>query len=114
MTQPKPGEVWWIDLGMRAKFRPLMVVSREDPSAERALSVCVPCTTTIKGGDYEVALPRVKWMPGSERGVANVLGIESVERHRFERRAGRYDPTVLTAVRDRIAWMLELSKGSSS
>jgi len=114
MIQPKPGEVWWIDLGMRAKFRPLMVVSREDPQAERALSVCVPCTTTIKGGNYEVALPRVKWMPGSDPGVANVLGIESVEHHRFERRAGRYDPPVLAAVRDRIAWMLELSKAASA
>jgi mRNA interferase MazF len=97
-----------LDLGMRAKFRPLLVVSRKDPSAERALSVCVPCTTTIKGGNYEVGLPRVKWMPGSDDGVANVLGIESVEHHRFERRAGRYDPTVLAAVRDRIAWMLEV------
>lgn len=93
---------------MSAKFRPLMVVSREDPSSERALSVCVPCTTTIKGGNYEVALPRVKWMPGPDVGVANVLGMESVEHHRFERRAGHYDPTVLAAVRARIAWMLEL------
>ena len=113
MIQPRPGEVWWIDLGIRAKFRPLMVVSREDPSAERALSVCVPCTTTIKGGAYEVGLPRVKWMPGSQQGVANVLGIASVEHHHFERRAGRYDATVLAAVRDRIAWMLELSTASS-
>jgi len=64
----------------------------------------------VEIGDYEVALPPVKWMPGSERGVTNALGIESVEHHRFERRAGLYDPTVLTAVRDRIAWMLELSK----
>ncbi|PWU20322.1 MAG: transcriptional regulator [Verrucomicrobia bacterium] len=109
MIQPKPGEVWWVDMGMRAKFRPLMVVSREDPQPERALSVCVPCTTTIKGGSYEVALPRVKWMPGSEAGVANVLGIEAVEHHRFERRAGRFDAAVLAAVRERIAWMLELS-----
>src|SRR3974377_2223750 len=104
MIPPKPGEVWWIDLGLRGKFRPLMVVSRQDPSAERALSVCVPCTTTTKGGNYEVALPRVKWMPGSEDGVANVLGIQSVEHHRFERYAGRYHETVLAAVRDRIAW----------
>jgi len=43
-----------------------------------------------------------------------VLGIESVEHHRFERRAGRYDPIVLGSVRDRIAWMLELSSSSPS
>ena len=108
MARPKPGEVYWVDMGMRAKFRPLMVVSREDPNSERALSVCVPCTTQIKGGQYEVPLPRVKWMPGSDDGVANVLGIEAIEHHRFERRAGRYDVSVLSDVRERIAWMLEL------
>jgi mRNA-degrading endonuclease toxin of MazEF toxin-antitoxin module len=102
MTQPKPGEVWWIGVGLSGKFRPLMVVSREDSRAERALSVCVRCTTTVKGGDYEVALPRVKWMPGSHEGVANVLGITSVEHHRFERRAGRYQTFVLAAVRHRL------------
>jgi mRNA interferase MazF len=108
MIQPKPGEVWWVDMGMKVKFRPLIVVSREDPDAERALSVCIPCTTSIRGGKYEVALPRVKWLPGSDDGVANVLGIESIEHYRFERRAGRYEKPVLDAVRQRIAWMLEL------
>ncbi len=97
-----------MDLGMKAKFRPLLVVSREDPNAERALCVCVPCTTEIRGGDYEVALPCVKWMPGSEDGVANVQGITAVEHHRLGRRAGRYEPGVLAAVRKRIGWMLEL------
>lgn len=95
-------------MGLKAKFRPLMVVSREDPDAERALSVCIPCTTAIRGGKYEVPLPRVKWLPGSDEGVANVLGIESVEHHRFERRAGRYESSVLAAVHKRIAWMIEV------
>lgn len=97
-----------MDLGMKAKFRPLMVVSREDPNSERALSICVPCTTEIKGGNYEVPLPRVKWMPGSDDGVANVLGLVSVEHHRFERRAGRYESSVVSAVRKRLGWMLEI------
>ena len=88
---------------MRKKFRPLMVVSREDPNTERALSVCVPCTTTMKGGSYEVRLPRVRWMPGSDDGVANVLGIEAIEHHRFERCAGHFEAQVLKAVREKIA-----------
>jgi mRNA-degrading endonuclease toxin of MazEF toxin-antitoxin module len=87
MIQPRPGEVWWIDLGAKAKFRPMMVVSREDPNPERALSVCVPCT----------------------KGVANVLEIEAVEHYRFDRRAGRYEAAVISAVRQKLAWMLELS-----
>jgi len=41
-------------------------------------------------------------MPGSDEGVANVLGIEAVEHHRFDRRAGCYDTPVIVAVRKRI------------
>jgi mRNA interferase MazF len=108
MIQPKPGEVWWIDLGAAAKLRPMVVVSREDPNPERALSVCVPCTTQIRGGNYEVPLPRVKWLPGSAEGVANVLGIEAVEHYRFERRADRYETRVMDAVRKKLTRMLEL------
>ena len=67
MTQPKPGEVYWVDLGMAGKVRPLMVVSREDENAPRALAVCVPLTTEIRGGDYEVSIPRVRWMPAPTR-----------------------------------------------
>jgi mRNA-degrading endonuclease toxin of MazEF toxin-antitoxin module len=91
-----------------AKHRPLVVVSREDPQAERALTVCVPLTTSIRGGNYEVPVPRVRWMPGADEGVANVQGITSVEHHRQERRAGRFDPAVIQSVRKAISWMLEL------
>jgi len=97
-----------VDLGLKAKFRPLMVVSREDPEATRALAICVPLTTEIKGGNYEVPVPHVRWMPGADDGVANVQGIAAVEYHRLERRAGRFEAAVVRAVRMGIAWMLEL------
>ena len=112
MANPKPGEVYWVDLGLAAKYRPLMVVSREDPEAERALAVCVPLTTEIRGGNYEVAIPRVRWMPGADEGVANVQGITSVEHRRLERRAGRFEATVVAKIRDAIAWMIELKNSS--
>src|SRR3989442_1659965 len=94
MINPKPGEVYWVGLGIAAKYRPLMVVSREDPEAERALAVCVPLTTEARGEKYEVAVPRVRWMPGGEEGMANIQGITSVEHHRLERRAGRFETQV--------------------
>ena len=108
MTSPKPGEVYWVDLGLKGKLRPLMVVSREDADAERALCVCVPLTTQIRGGDYEVTLPRVRWLPGADEGAANVQGLTSVENHRLERRAGHFESRVTKAVREKIAWLLEL------
>ena len=98
-----------MDLGLKGKVRPLMVVSREDPDAERALCVCVPLTTQIRGGNYEVKLPRVRWLPGPDEGVANVQGLTSVENHRLERRAGRFEPPVTARVRAKIAWLLELN-----
>lgn len=33
----KPGEVWLADLGMAAKTRPILIVSREDEGTPRAL-----------------------------------------------------------------------------
>ncbi len=96
MTNPRPGEVYWVDLGLKGKLRPLLVVSREDPDAERALCVCVP-------------LPRVRWLPGTDEGVANVQGLTSVENHRLERRAGQFEARVTRAVRGKIAWLLELN-----
>jgi mRNA interferase MazF len=108
MIPPKPGEVYWVDLGIAGKIRPLIIVSREDPDAERALAVCIPLTTTIRGGKYEVPIPRVRWLPGSDPGVGNVLGIDSIEYHRFTRKAGRFDAATLSAVRLAIGWMLEI------
>ena len=94
---------------MKGKLRPLLVVSRADTEAARALCVCVPLTTQVRGGDYEVGLPRVRWLPGADDGVANVQGLTSVENHRLERRAGQFEPQVTLAVRRKIAWLLELN-----
>ena len=94
---------------MKGKLRPLLVVSREDAAAERALCVCVPLTTQIRGGDYEVTLPRVRWLPGADEGAANVLGLTSIENNRLERRAGQFETRVLQSVRNKIAWLLELN-----
>lgn len=108
MTPPKSGEVYWVDLGFQGKLRPLMVVSREDDDAPRALAVCVPLTTAVRGGPYEVKLPRVKWLPGNDNGVANVQGLTAVEHHRLGRMAGRFFPEVVQSVQAACGWMLEI------
>jgi mRNA interferase MazF len=94
MIQPKPGEVYWVDLGMAGKVRPLMVVSREDPDSSRALAVCVPLTTEI-------------------RGVANVHGITAIEYRRLGRKSGCFQSAVVASARKAIAWMLELENPSA-
>jgi mRNA-degrading endonuclease toxin of MazEF toxin-antitoxin module len=105
---PKPGEVYWVDLGLKGRVRPLLIVSRQDDDAVRALCACVPLTTQIKGGKYEVPFPRVKFLPGNDRGVANVQGIGAVENFRLGKRAGEFYPEVLAQARDALAYLLEL------
>jgi len=41
---PKPGEIRLADLGLAAKTRPVIIVSRYDPASPRALVLYVPLT----------------------------------------------------------------------
>jgi len=54
---PRPGEVWLADLGLAAKTRPVVIVSRYDADAPRSLAVYVPLTTQNRESSY-VAEPR--------------------------------------------------------
>ena len=40
--KPKPGEIWLADLGLAAKVRPVLILSRHDPDAPRALTIYAP------------------------------------------------------------------------
>ena len=62
---PRPGEVWLADLGLAAKTRPVVIVSRYDPNPPRALVVYVPLTTQNRGSDYEVAISKQRSKSGS-------------------------------------------------
>jgi mRNA-degrading endonuclease toxin of MazEF toxin-antitoxin module len=51
---PQPGEIWLADLGLAAKTRPVIIVSRRDPDAPRSLVLYVPLTTQRRDSPYEV------------------------------------------------------------
>lgn len=81
---PRPGEVWLADLGLAAKTRPVVIVSRHDPDAPRALTIYVPLTTQNRGSRYEVELPRLHFL--HETSVANVQGVASIAVTRLKRK----------------------------
>jgi mRNA interferase MazF len=103
---PKVGEVYIVDLAMDGKVRPVVVISREDPNAPRALSVVVPLTSQHRGSQYEVKMPRVPWL--NLQSFANVQAIGSVEHHELATRRGRFEPVVVEQIRAAIGWALEL------
>ena len=103
---PRPGEVWIADLGFAAKFRPVVIVSRQDPDPPRALVIYVPITTQGRGSPYEVVLPKTRFL--QEGSVANVQGIASLPTVRLGRRIGTLPTETMSEIKKAIAWALEL------
>jgi mRNA interferase MazF len=94
------------DLGFAAKFRPVVIVSRQDPDPPRALIIYVPITTQDRGSPYEVKLPKTRFL---EKGsVANIQGIASLPTVRLGRRIGTLPAGILDEIKKAIAWALEL------
>src|SRR5258708_38591522 len=83
---PRPAEVWLADLGLAAKTRPVIIVSRADSDAPRALVIYVPLTTQDRGSDYEVDLGKLPFL--HEASCANVQGIGAIPYPRLERKLG--------------------------
>jgi mRNA interferase MazF len=84
MTNFSRGDVVVVDLGMTAKVRPCVVVSVSNPDSQRNMSVVVPLTTEIRGGECEIHFPKPPWL--RQESVVNVLGIAGVDNARIERR----------------------------
>lgn len=103
---PRPGEVWLADLGMAAKTRPVVVVSRFDTDSPRALVLYVPLTSQDRGSEYEVELPELPFL--KLEGVANVQGLGSLALTRLERRLGTLPPEVFARIKDALRFALEL------
>ncbi len=107
---PQPGEVWLADLGLAAKTRPVVIVSREDPGAPRALVLYVPLTTQYRHSSYEVPLPKLSFL--DRESVANVQGLGSVPTVRLERKIGRLSSDVMKRLKAALAFALDLESKS--
>ena len=98
----KPGEVWLADLGFAGKTHPVVILSRDDSQAPRALVIYVPLTTQNRGSQYEVDVGRLPFL--NELSVANVQGIASLPPQRFERKLGVLPSAVLSMVKQALAY----------
>ncbi len=101
-TEPQPGEVWFADLGMVEKSRPVLVLAFPRPADARALVVVVPLTSQIRNLRGEVPLGRVRWLP--KVSAVNVQGLASFDPGKLSRRLGMLtdgqQAAVKTALRD--------------
>ena len=102
----KPGEIWLADLGLAAKTRHVLIVSRFDPDAPRALITYVPLTTQHRGSRYEIPVGDLPFL--HQPSVVNVQGIGSLVEPRLERKLGQLSPAIMAKVKDAIRFALEL------
>ena len=107
---PRPGEIWLADLGLAAKTRPVVIVSRQDPDPPRSLVLYVPLTTQRRDSPYEVSLPRLPFL--DRESVANVQGLGSLPTVRLDRRIGRLSAEVMEHLKDALAFALDLERAS--
>jgi mRNA interferase MazF len=103
---PKPGEVWLVDLGLAAKTRPIVIVSRYDPTPPRALVLYIPVTTQNRGSAYEVELPVVSFL--RQDSVANVQGLGSIPAARLERKLGELPNETMLEIKQALIFALDL------
>ena len=101
-TDPRPGEVWFAELGMAEKSRPVLVLAYPKESDARALVVVAPLTSQVRGQRGEVDLGKPRWLP--KPSAVNVQGLASFDRHYLARKLGtltveQYE-AVKTAIRD--------------
>ena len=99
-----------MDLGMGGKFRMMMVVSREDAAAPRALSICAPITRANRGSAYEVELPSRPFL--RERSYANIQGLQAIRHHELQGPIGIFHGKVMEQIREAIAYTFEINPPS--
>ena len=85
-AEPQPGEVWFAELGMIEKSRPVLVLAFPQPADARALAVVAPLTSQIRSLRGEVPLGKVRWLP--KVSAVNVQGLASFDPGKLTRRFG--------------------------
>jgi mRNA interferase MazF len=103
---PHPGEIWLADLGLAAKVRPVVIVSRYDPESPRALVLYVPLTTKNRLSSYEVPMPHLSFLDRDS--AANVQGLGSVAAVRLERRLGTLSHAAMSEIKKALVFALDL------
>ena len=91
---------------MAGKVRPAIVVSREDPDSPRAIALCVPLTTQVRGSAYEVVLGKLRFL--DKESWANVQGLSAFGHEKLMRMLGRIAPENLAKIKDALRYALDL------
>jgi mRNA interferase MazF len=105
-TKARAGEVWFADLGLAAKNRPVLVLAVPEENDARSLVVVAPLTSQIRNLRGEVELGMIPWLP--KLSAVNVQGLASFNPSYLIRKMGGLDDRRLTLVKDALRDILNL------
>ena len=84
----------------------MMVVSRNDEEAPRALTLCVPITSAYRESDYEVSLPSTPFL--KIQSYANVQGLQAIQDNELIGPIGSFYGSVIDEVKEALRFAMEL------
>lgn len=99
------GEVWWARLDKR---RPVVLLSRAEAYAVRALVIAAPVTTTVRGFAVEVRIGKAEGLPRT--GVINCDWLVTVPKADLIERAGVLDAQKLAQLSAALKFALSLDE----
>jgi mRNA interferase MazF len=102
----KPGEIWLADLGLAAKVRPVLVISRYDPEAPRALTIYLPLTTQHCSSRYEVPTGPLHFL--EQESFINVQGVGALIEPRLVRKLGQLPADTFVKVKEALRFAFEI------
>lgn len=105
-TEMKTGEVWFAELGLAEKCRPVLLLAIPQPSDARSLVIVAPLTSQIRAMRGEVDLGKPRWLP--KPSAVNVQGLASLDRHRLTRRMGALTAEQMDRVKAALREILDL------
>jgi len=105
-TKARAGEVWFADLGLAAKNRPVLVLAVPEENDARSLTVVAPLTSQIRNLRGEVELGTIPWLP--KLSAVNVQGLASFHPSYLTRKMGRLDDDRLALVKNALRDILDL------
>ncbi|MGD0652641.1 MAG: type II toxin-antitoxin system PemK/MazF family toxin [Verrucomicrobiia bacterium] len=100
MPAAKPGEVWMVDLGMAAKVRPCLILTRPPKGDELDVFTVVAHTTSRRGNRWEVPIQKSFL---DEEGAFDVQRVATLASVKLERKLGELGSAELDVVLDRLA-----------
>jgi len=105
-TDPKAGEVWFAELGIAEKSRPVLVLAVPSDTDARSLMLAAPLTSQIRGMRGEVNLGKPRWLP--KPSAVNVQGLASFDPHKLSRRMGALTKAEMELVKEALRDLLGL------